>query len=426
MPVVFSLLYVHSFGVNVILRDQWEVANLFSKLSRGNLSLSDLWVPHNEHRFFFPRIVMLALGTATRWNTIAEMYFIQACLLTTLTALFFAFKASPMVRTILFIPVAFLIFSLRQRTDLLWGYQITFAMTQAFGILALFALHASRHNRRRGLAFMGALACATIATGSSIQGLLVWPAGLVQLLLISGWKQPYRGMLILWTSVGIGQWIFYFVGYEPRGRSPGGLTSLLREPASAVQNFLAVVGNALFSGWGAALLTGALLFCLIGIVVYLITDSPEGLSENAFWLSSLVFFLLVSLAITVGRIELDTNNALASRYTIFSLPAVASVYAMLAKLLTEHRSRLAVATFSLMVVLVSLSVVVSYKNAVPLGARERSVSEMAANVLRDYENRPDRQLTLLYNKHPETVRRRAPILDRLDYNVFAPRLERSY
>lgn len=53
-PGVFSLLYVRAFGVNVVVRDQWEVATLFGELFSGTLSLADLWAPHNEHRFFFP------------------------------------------------------------------------------------------------------------------------------------------------------------------------------------------------------------------------------------------------------------------------------------------------------------------------------------------------------------------------------------
>jgi hypothetical protein len=30
------------------------VATLFRDLSAGNLSLADLWAPHNEHRWYFP------------------------------------------------------------------------------------------------------------------------------------------------------------------------------------------------------------------------------------------------------------------------------------------------------------------------------------------------------------------------------------
>jgi hypothetical protein len=360
------------------------------------------------------------------------MYFIQVCLLTTLTALFVAFRSSAGAKTIFFVPVAFVIFNLRQRTNLLWGYQITFAMTQAFAVLALFMLHTSRKRTHGKLALFGALVCATIATGSSIQGLLVWPAGLMQLLLLSGWKQPYRAMSILWASVGIGQWIFYFIGYERRRESPGGVTYLLEDPVSAIHHFLAILGNSLFSGHdflavlgnplhspqGVASLTGVMLLGLIGIVLYLARNFSGGLEEYAFWLSVLGFSLLVLSAITAGRMELDTNSALASRYTTFSLLAVASVYSMFAKLLTEHRSLTAVASFSFMVILVVLSATLSYKAAIPLGAHERTVNEAATTVLRGYRWRPDWQLTLL-NNNPELVRHRARILERLHYNVFA-------
>lgn len=119
LPATLSSLFVSFFGVNVVVRDQWEMAGLFGELYSGDLSLSELWVPHNEHRFLFPRIAMLALGTVTDWNNVAEMYLIQLCLLATLVVLFFAFRDSVGARPLLFVPVAFLVFSLRQWFNML-------------------------------------------------------------------------------------------------------------------------------------------------------------------------------------------------------------------------------------------------------------------------------------------------------------------
>lgn len=408
---------MRAFGVNVVVRDQWEVAPLFGELSSGNLALADLWAPHNEHRFFFPRIVMLTLGTVTQWNTLAEMYFIQVCLLATLVVLFLAFRRTVGYKTILFVPIAFLVFSLRQRTNLLWGYQITFAMTLAFTVLALFLLYISGNGRRGRSLFFAALLCATVATGSSIQGLLVWPAGLIQLLLLSGREYSRKVKLVLWGSVGLAEWIFYFFGYEQLEESPGSPVSLLTAPLSAAEYFLTILGNSLISRPEGVILAGALLLTLTVIALFLILKS-ERLEDYAFWISLLAFSLLVLVTIMVGRIDLNVQSALASRYTTFSLLTVTSLYAIFAELVTKRAPVAAIVSLGLLLATIAPSVAVSSKNAIQLGARERAANEQAAVVLRNYESYPNRRLEVLH-RHPKTVRRYAPILEKLDYNVFA-------
>ncbi len=126
LPVALSLLYVYSFGVSVVYADQWAEVDLFSKLASGNLTTSDLFKPHNEHRIFFPRIVMLSLGTMTELNNLAEMYFTQFLLLVTLIVLLLAFKQSIKTTLFLFVPISFLVFSLRQEGNMLLGFQASF------------------------------------------------------------------------------------------------------------------------------------------------------------------------------------------------------------------------------------------------------------------------------------------------------------
>jgi len=48
---------------------------LIEKMYNGTLSFSDLLAQHNENRILFPRVVMLSIGSITRYNTIAEMFF---------------------------------------------------------------------------------------------------------------------------------------------------------------------------------------------------------------------------------------------------------------------------------------------------------------------------------------------------------------
>jgi hypothetical protein len=184
LPAAIGVLYVRAFGVSVVKRDAWSMVPLFDRWSSGTLQASDFFVQHFEHRSTFPELAMLFLGIMTKYNNVAEMYLIQACLLVTLVVLFLVFRANveSSVRLFLFIPVSLLVFSLRQYAIMLFGYQINFAFVVTFGVLALFLLHVlGGGSRFEKATFVAALASATVATYSVVQGLLVWPAGLLQL-----------------------------------------------------------------------------------------------------------------------------------------------------------------------------------------------------------------------------------------------------
>jgi len=48
--------------------DQWHFAPDVLKAFEGTLTLGDLWRPHNEHRIFFPKLMMLVLARLSHWN----------------------------------------------------------------------------------------------------------------------------------------------------------------------------------------------------------------------------------------------------------------------------------------------------------------------------------------------------------------------
>jgi hypothetical protein len=415
LPGALSIAYVHEFGVNVVFRDQWSVVDLFRALSLGELSFGDLWAPHNDHRLFFPHIVMLVLGTATEWNNLAEMYLIQACFFVTLVCLLLAFRAEGGPRLILFVPIAFLVFSLRQSQNMLWGFQITFVFAQMFAILALFLLYLAAHRTLRKATFPASLLSATVASFSAIQGLLVWPAGLL-LLIVSPSRRRRKALLIaVWSLIGAGEWVIYFVGYGRNVASPS--SELLALPTTGGQFFLTLLGSPLFPQRGLVLVSGAIMAGLIVASLFLVWRRGK-LGEYSFWLSLLAFSLFTSLAITSGRIGRGGEAATAPKYTTFSILAVICVYAILLKLGGEERTRLTTALVGSASVVILSSIAVSYWNGINLGAEIRATREEAAYVLSTYESQPDERLEVIHGR-PETVKRRAPILEELGYNVFS-------
>ncbi len=158
LPAALALLYVRAFGVSVVFFDAWSIARIFGEWSSGTLSLSDFFAQHNEHRMLFPKGVEFLLGRITGYDNVVEMYLIQVCFLVTLAVLFLAFRAgSNNAWLLFFVPISFLVFSFRQYENMLFGFQINFAFTQTFGVLALFLLYVSGRGRFGKGAFVAAL-----------------------------------------------------------------------------------------------------------------------------------------------------------------------------------------------------------------------------------------------------------------------------
>jgi hypothetical protein len=419
IPAALPYLYVHAFGVNVVFADAWDMVLVFRKWFSGRLVFADLYAQHVEHRMFFPRGVELLLGLLTRYNNVAEMYLIVSCFLITAAVLLLAFRREIGLPFIFFVPVALLIFSFRQYENMLFGFQISFAFTQTFGVLALYLLYSSSRDNFRAYAFAAALGSATIASFSTAQGLLVWPAGLLGLLLASVVRSGKKVLVGIWGLVGVAEWVAYFVGYKtPQGHPP--LFDALGHIWAAAQYFLTLLGSALF--WQPKhALTGGLVIGCLALAMFLATYGRGVLREHPFWISLLFYSLFILATITLGRSGMfGVWQATISRYTTFSILAVASVYTMLAKMVFARRS--SVGRTVLLVTLfgtVLLSTGISYRDGIEVGRAQEASRERAAYVLKTYESQPDVRLAAALYPRPETVRRRAPLLEKLGYNVFS-------
>src|ERR687890_122921 len=376
IPAALPYLYVRAFGVNVVFADAWDMVLVFHKFFSGRLTFADLYAQHNEHRMFYPKGAELLLGLLTRYNNVAEMYVVVSCFLITAAVLLVAFRREIGLPLIFFVPVALLIFSFRQYENMLFGFQINFAFTQTFGVLALYLLYSSSRGNFVAYAFAGALGSATIASFSTAQGLLVWPTGLLGLLLGS-----------------------------------------VARPGKKV--LLGLLGSALFWQPEHAYEGGLVIGCL-ALAMFLATYGRGVLRQHPFWISLLFYSLLILATITLGRSGMfGVLQATASRYTTFSVLAVASLYALLAKMVFAKtasvlRTVLLLALFGIIL----LSAGVSYRGGIEVGRVQEASSERAAHVLETYSSQPDARLVALYPR-PETVRSRAPLLARLGYNVFS-------
>src|SRR5215204_3055084 len=432
LPVALAFLFVYLYGVTVVHVDQWEIIPRFEKLSLGTLGVSDLFAPHNQHRMLFPWIAMLGLGTITKYNNVAEMYFTLACFLGMLTALFLVFRGSikprlPFLLPVFFVPIAFLVFSLSQHENMLWGFQLQFGLVQVSSVLALCLLYFSGYERLRKLVFPAALTSATVATFSAASGLFVWWVGLLQLLIGPVEKPTKKWLVGAWGLVGVGEWIVYFSN-NSQGASTPLLRLLLTDPVagtklfltSGMESFLTLLGYSLFWQQNLAFVGGILLLGLVAVATFLLYRDRD-FGGSSFWIALVLFSLFTLASITVGRLEYYGETPFMPRYNSFSIPVVIGIYVVLLRSALSKKSYLTSALLGSRSALIMLSVPFSYSEGVEAGRATALYREEAAFILATYETQPDALLGAFDFTNPEfeRVRERAPILEALGYNVFS-------
>jgi hypothetical protein len=392
---------------------------------------------------------MLLLGVITKYNVVAEMYLIWVCFLITVVVLLLAFrisiKSEPML--LFFIPVSILVFSLEQRLNFLHGWEVSFAFSVTFGVLALYLLYSLVHKRSKKFAFVASLGSATVACFSTTQGLFVWPAGLLQLFMLPLEKRAKRFLIGAWCLVGTGAWIVYFLGWT---RSPflPPVRWVLDNPLAGIEFFITLLGASLFQEPTRALISGSLLIGLAGVGLLLIYRDRK-LGEYSFWIALLCFSFLILASITVGRAGFGANvdelgeaareffarleamgvavgieSALLSRYTSFSLLAVVSIYVMLVKLVSEKRSYLAIVLLVILSGLILSTVPNTFSWNIREGMEEEEERKRSAFILATHESQPDELLEKYqvdtWGQHPpEILGEYVPTLEGLGYSVFS-------
>lgn len=422
LPAAFGFLYVYLFGVNVPYGDTWTLVPLFGKLASGTLAFSDLWAQLWDHRIFIPRIAVLLVGSATKFDLVAVMYLIQVCYLAMLAVLLVGFRKVVGTRLYLFLPVPLLVFSPRQYWDMLQPISINLAFAQAFGLLTFYLLYILGRTRFGKLAFAGALASATVAAFSAANGLLVWPVGALQLLVAPVERSVKKLLVGLWSLLGLIEWVIYFLDYK-KARVSTPLSYLVEHPVAAAEYLLELLGGSLFQQQGFALFGGLALFGLAMAVLFL-TYRDRKWGEHSFWLALLLFSFLTLAAIMRGRLE--AGHSTQSSYALFSIPVVIATYTLLVKAAFEKRSFLSTGLVGVLAGILLLGLPASYAEGIQKGRELEMRSREAAFVVSTYDSQPDAVLGKMVRRAPHRARREATTLKRLGYGVFSePRQQRG-
>lgn len=367
LPIGIYLLYVAHYSVDAIYWDDWNLIPLVHAGLHDQLSLTSLWAQHNENRMLLPNLLFVLFGLVDHFDTRTIM--IADAVIYCLSFLAYArLYRGYAGRRLGFLPalaIGLVWFSFEDFENSLWAFQLAWFLIilLLMGMLLCLSL---RHLTPWMIA--AAAACAVAASVSSIQGLILWPVGLLCLV----WRIRDRRNLLAaggaWLAATIVTFGAYFSGFNFSASSTGGgsIAFGLRHPRASAHYVLIELGNVFPTGspsFRVQTVCGAVIAALILWVLYGSVRHHREPSRIPLPLAAIGFGLCFDGLTALGRLSMGMGGALASRYTMANLLVAIGIATYFLDVVSQgiglrsRRSRL-VAAFTAPVVVVLLAQVV--------------------------------------------------------------------
>jgi hypothetical protein len=330
VPAVCYVVLVQRYQVNVVWQDQWDDITVI----RHFPSWSALWNQHTDNRVLFPNLIVVALAHTVHFNIEIEEY-LGAIMLFCATALFIWLhkRRSPNTPLLFYCPVAVVTLTLSQWQNALWGFQmawylvlLTLAVTMAMLDRPLTAgpLYWPRSDWPT---FVVAVVVAVVGSFSSVQGLLIWPVGLV---LLYHRRWPRRAVVSWIVAAGVTAGLYFHSFATTRVVNP---SYVLSHALHAVAVFLFALGDVvgvqerLHDPPNAGVMVfGVAIFVLAIFVLLRWGIRRDEHSGAPIGIALIVFGLLFVAMVTQGRYWLNYYAGSQSRYTTYDVLVLVGIY----------------------------------------------------------------------------------------------------
>jgi hypothetical protein len=335
VPIIAYFWLIHHYGVNMIHYDQWSDVKIISDSYSGKLSFGALWATHNENRIFFPNLIVLLLSRTTSFNIVFEEYVSGALLVISIGLLIFAHRrrAGP-IPWIYYCPIAILMLSFVQYQNALWGFQMAWYLV-LFAV-AVVLLLLDRPTLTGGVMAL-AIASAVVASFSSLQGLIIWPLGLLLLY----YRRRPKAFTVSWITAAVTTVVVYFVNDPNASNSTD---YVIRHPIAAFEFYFSAIGDIVganvsgIDATGIAVLLFGLAIVLASIwILVTYCRGRDEVSGSPIAAALICFGLLFAAFVTEGRISVGLSGASQSRYTTFDLLIVVGIYMAVLEQFTLRR-----------------------------------------------------------------------------------------
>ena len=442
-PFLFIVILLVRYAVNVPYQDQWDMIPLLDKAYSGGLSLSELWAPHNEHRIFFPQLIMLGLARLTHWNIGYELALNLVLALALLMVFVWQIRATtgalPLGEWYKLVPaVSLVVFSASQYQNWLWGFQSALFLNMLAATAGILLLAQRGFSWKR---FILATALGVVATFSFATGVAFWPVGLLLMLVSTRGRQRFAAVLAWLALSGFAIGLFF---YHFNVAGSASVRTALSSPLECIRFLLKYTGGivAQYPG-GDISFAGkfALIFGAGAITVTVWSVRKLIRMGTVDWVTLLPYlgFSLYSLGsgslAAVGRVCLGSDQAASSRYCTMVVPFWISLMVFLFLLLksppgraeTDFAARKKTVRWCFVgaVVLLVLGSGLALDGASRLSVRQTSGRDALLNLARNPTARFDYgQLFALYPKLNVVVER-YPVLKVRRLSLFSDEARRG-
>ncbi len=325
VPIVGYFWLILHYGVNVPYQDGWSDVTVIQQCYSHPFGCGALWTQHNEDRLLFPNVIVIILAHTTRFNIRVEEFLSGMMLVAATFLLIYAHKRrSPGVPWLYYCPVVILACSIVQYGATLWGFQMAWYLV----LLALACVVVLLDRDKLTVVVLAlAIAAGVIGSFSSLQGLLLWPVGVVLLL----YRGRSRSMVATWLVAGCvtAAVYLYHLNIKAGSELPSSLTHHSVFPVYfSIFAVGDVLGVPIKPGGSSA---GIFLFGLFIVVVALATLGLCGLRQDKtgagpVGAALICFGLLFSGLVALGRHGLGYWGASSSGYTIYDVWILIGVY----------------------------------------------------------------------------------------------------
>ncbi len=319
VPVVVTVFTAFHFCLEIPRSDEWSELPLIAKAHAGTAGLSDFWAQHNEHRIFFPRLVLVPMALLSRWDLRFEVAVNLLLALGSFGILLSLVRREKQFlgeRNLIWLPAALsiLVFSLRQGENWIWGIEMVIFMA-VFAVLAGLYQLSSPVLNGRGLA--AAVLFGTAASTSFGAGLLIWPAGLFVLSLRETERREKIRSVLTWLFAGAAVTGIYFYGYVKPPLHPS-LSYGFQHPGVFFSYVFKYLGSLISAHPSRAFAAGASgTFAFVTVFLFLFF---RGLPKRVLAAAAApgIFVLLTAVLTALSRSGFSDRQAMAERYVTIS------------------------------------------------------------------------------------------------------------
>lgn len=330
VPLISYFGAWHYFAVNIPKWDDHAIKAVLLTIREASTfqeQIAALFSQHNEHRIVLTRLFAWIDTGVFGAMSFRHLMVVGNLLLFIVPLIWALFMRERQKAIYCLIPVFFFWFSLAHWENTFWGM----ASIQNFGVVVLVVATIFLLLSEKRSYFIAAIILAFITVFTSGNGITVLPLGMAMLAITRRWRQ-----LGIWSIAGLIFVALYFLNFEyPSATNPDSKASLI----DYFKGYLLFLGSFAESlpvqnKQSVSILAGSLLLVMTMMIVYhallnLLKDQYALAWQkklDLFALTVFAFILGTGLIVVYGRTGFGIETLLTSRYKIYSLLLVVTIY----------------------------------------------------------------------------------------------------